>query len=161
MLGENKESAPSVKFLLSHLRIWEFEIFWHQTYHPVEFDNFKHFSFSIQEKILWEFKMCLQLARLQGGLYSWVVMKARFGLWNERYKRLKIPYDVFPKYALIKNQVLEDFSHFFVAIFSLIFIGHLYQHLLFLSSFILNHTSRLSSCKIILLLGCIIKFSTW
>ena len=38
------------------------------TCHPVEFDNFKHFSFLIQEKILLEFKMRLQLARLQGGL---------------------------------------------------------------------------------------------
>ena len=53
-----------------------------------------------------------------------------------------------PKYALLKNQVFKEFSHFFVAIFSLIFIGHLYQHL-FLSSFILNHNSRLSSCKIL------------
>ena len=73
---------------------------------------------------------------------------------------LKIPYDVSPKYALLKNQVFEEFSHFFVAIFSLVFIGHLYQHL-FLSSFILNHTSRLSSCKILLFLGCILKFPTW
>ena len=44
------------------------------TYHLVGFENFKHFSFLIQEKILLEFKMRLQLARLQGGLYSWVVM---------------------------------------------------------------------------------------
>ena len=67
---------------------------------------------------------------------------------------------MFPKYALLKNQILEEFSHFFVAIFSLIFIGHLYQHLL-LNSFILNHTSRLSSCKILLFLGCMFKFPTW
>ena len=30
--------------------------------------QFRHFSFLIQEKILLEFKMCLQLERLQGGL---------------------------------------------------------------------------------------------
>ena len=57
--------------------------------------------------------------------------------------------------------VLEEFSHFLVAIFSLIFIGHLYQHLLFLSSFILNHTSRISSCKLILFLGCDIASNQW
>ena len=71
MLGENKESAPSLKFLLSHLshlRIGEFEKFCPQTNHLVGFDNFRHFSFLIQEKILLEFKMRLQLARLQGGL---------------------------------------------------------------------------------------------
>ena len=67
---------------------------------------------------------------------------------------------MFSKYALLKNQVLENFSHFFVVIFSLAFIGHLYQHLL-LSSFILNHTSRLSYCKILFFLGCILKFPTW
>ena len=42
-------------------------------------------------------------------------------------KRLKIPYDVPPKYALLKNQVLEEFSLFFFVIFSLVFISHLYQ----------------------------------
>ena len=68
MLGENKESASSLKFLLSHLRIGEFEKFCPQTNHLVRFDNFKHFSFLIQEKILLEFRMRLQLARLQGGL---------------------------------------------------------------------------------------------
>ena len=68
MLGTNKESAPSLEVLLSHfedLRNWEI---FPQTCHPVGFDNFKHFSFLIQEKILLEFKMRLQLARLQGGL---------------------------------------------------------------------------------------------
>ena len=39
-----------------------------RTCHPLGFDNFKHFSFLIQEKILLEFKMHLQLARIQGGL---------------------------------------------------------------------------------------------
>ena len=39
---------------------------------------------------------------------------------------LKIPYVVSPKYALLKNQVSEEFSHFFFVIFSLVFIGHLY-----------------------------------
>ena len=55
---------------------------------------------------------------------------------------------MFPQVCITQNQVFKEFSHFFVAIFSLIFIGHLYQHL-FLSSFILNHNSRLSSCKIL------------
>ena len=50
------------------LRIWEFEKFCSRTNHLMGFDNFKHFSFLIQEKILLEFKMRLQLARLQGGL---------------------------------------------------------------------------------------------
>ena len=104
--------------------------------------------------------MCLHLATLQGGLYSWVVMLAGFRLWNEWYKKAQNSIWCSPKYSLLKNQVLEEFSHFFVAIFSLIFIGHLYQHLL-LNSFILNHTSRLSSCKILLFLGCILKFPTW
>ena len=46
-------------------------------------------------------------------------------------KRLKIPYAISPKYALLKNQVLEEFSHFFFVIFSLVFISHLYQHLFY------------------------------
>ena len=37
---------------------------------------------------------------------------------------------------------------------------HLYQHL-FLWSFLLNHTSRLSPCKILFFLGYIFKFPTW
>ena len=67
---------------------------------------------------------------------------------------------MFPQVCITQKLVLEEFSHFFVAIFSLVFIGHLYQNL-FLSPFILNHTSRLSSCKILLFLGCILKFPTW
>ena len=67
---------------------------------------------------------------------------------------------MFPQVCITQKSVFDEFSHFFVAIFSLIFIGHLYQHL-FLSSFILNRTSRLSSCKILLFLGCILKFPTW
>ena len=47
---------------------WEFEKFCPSTYHPMGFENIKHFSFLIQEKILLEFKMCQQLARLQGGI---------------------------------------------------------------------------------------------
>ena len=73
-MGANKESAPSLKVLLSHLEIWEFEKFCPSTYHPVGFENLKYFSFLIQEKIILEVKMCLQLATLQGGLYLWVVM---------------------------------------------------------------------------------------
>ena len=53
---------------------------------------------------------------------------------------------MFPQVCITQKSVFDEFSHFFVAIFSLIFIGHLYRHLL-LNSFILNHTSRLSSCK--------------
>ena len=67
---------------------------------------------------------------------------------------------MFPQVCITQKSVFDEFSHFFVAIFSLIFIGHLYQHL-FLNSFILNHTSRLSSCKILLFLGCMFKFPTW
>ena len=49
------------------LRIWEVFSF---NISPVGFENLKHFSFSIQEKIILELKMCLQLATLQGGHYS-------------------------------------------------------------------------------------------
>ena len=74
-------------------------------------------------------------------------------------KRLKIPYDVPPSMHYSKIKYWRSFL-FFVAIFSLVFNVHLYQHL-FLSSFILNHTSRLSSCKSFLFLGCIFRFPTW
>ena len=65
-------------------------------------------------------------------------------------KMLKIPYDVPPSMHYSKIKYWRSFL-FFVAIFSLVFNVHLYQHL-FLNSFILNHTSRLSSCKILLFL---------
>ena len=67
---------------------------------------------------------------------------------------------MFPQVCITQKSSIGGVSDFFVVIFSLVFIGHLYQHL-FLCSFILNHTSKFSSCKIILFLGCILKFPTW
>ena len=67
---------------------------------------------------------------------------------------------MFPQVCITQKSSIGGVFDFFVVIFSLVFIGHLYQHL-FLCSFILNHTSRLSSCKILLFLVCILKFPTW
>ena len=68
------------------------------------FDNFKHFSFLIQEEILFEFKMRLQLARLQGGLIHGLQCRPGLGYKINDIKRLKIPYDVPPSmhYSKIK-----------------------------------------------------------
>ena len=67
---------------------------------------------------------------------------------------------MFPQVCITQKSSIEGVFSFLFVIFSLVFISHLYQQL-FLCSFLLNHTSRLSSCKIILFLGCIFKFPTW
>ena len=102
--------------------------------------------------------MRLQLARLQGGLIHGLQCRPDLGYEMNDIKRLKIPYDIPPNMHYSKIKFWRSFlisslssSHQF---------GHLYQHL-FLCSFILNHTSRLSSCKILLFFGCILKFPTW
>ena len=62
-----------------------------------------------------------------------------------RIKRLKTPI-IFPlKYALLRNQVLKEFSHFFLVIFSLVFIVTCIN--IFSCWFLLNYISRLSSCN--------------
>ena len=54
--------------------------------------------------------MRLQLARLQGGLIHGLQCRPDLGYEMNDIKRLKIPYDISSKYALLKNQVLEESS---------------------------------------------------
>ena len=71
-VGNKQKGVTSVREFLQF--IWEFKKLHHGDYLPVGLDNLKHFSFLIQEKILPELRVCLWLAKLQGGLYAWVVM---------------------------------------------------------------------------------------
>ena len=66
LLETNKKGVPSVREFFQV--IWEFKKLCHGDYLLVGPDNLKHFSFLIQEKILPELRVCLWLAKLQGGL---------------------------------------------------------------------------------------------
>ena len=71
-VGNKQKGVTSVREFFQF--IWEFKKLRHGDYLPIGLDNLKHFSFLIQEKILPELRVCLWLAKLQGGLYAWVVM---------------------------------------------------------------------------------------
>ena len=66
------------------------------------FDNFKHFSFSIQEKILLEFKIRLQLARLQGGLIHGLQCRLGLGYEMNDIKGSKFPM-MFPQVCITQK----------------------------------------------------------